>query len=164
MIIGRITRPHGIRGEIRVEIHTEQPDRFITLERVLVGETELLPMTVESARFHQNVIILKLGNCDTRTQAEGLKGKKLLIPIEEAIPLEEDEYFLFQLIGLEVQTEEKQVLGEIVDIIETGANDVFVVDGPSGQLLLPDIPEVILDVNLDDGIVIVQLLPGLRDE
>jgi len=97
LIIGHVTRPHGIRGEVRVEIHTEQPDRFFMLDSILVGEQELLPMTIESVRFHQKIIILKLGNCDTRNQAERLRDKQLFIPIEEAIPLEEDEYFLYQL-------------------------------------------------------------------
>lgn len=164
LIIGYITRPHGIQGEIRVEIHTDQPDRFLMLENILVGEEELQPMRVENVRFHQDIAILKLEGCDTRNQADGLRGKSILIPIEDAVPLEEDEFFIFQIIGLQAQTEEGEVLGEIIDVIETGANDVFIVETPSGQLLLPDIPDVILDADPEAGIVLVRLIPGLRDE
>lgn len=213
LIIGRITRPHGIRGEVRVEIHTGDPERFFLLEEVIVsptaapvsscapersrsgvaaaaqpaggepqsggpgptgaraakgdtapaGVTEARAVQVERVRLHQGVAILKLAGCDSRNDAETLRGHWLQVPIEQAIPLEEDEYYLFQLVGLEVRTAEGEVLGELAEVLQTGANDVFVVRGPAGELLLPDIPQVIQEIDLEAGRMLVQLAPGLRD-
>ncbi len=163
LIIGRITRPHGVRGELRVQVRTSQPERFGWLEQVLVGDQHI-PMVVENARFHQKFVILKLAGCDDRNQAETLRNQLLQVREEDAIPLEEDEIFLYQLIGLQVRTVDGVVLGELVDVLETGANDVFVVRPEQGkELLLPDIPQVILEINPEAGHVLVQLPPGLLD-
>jgi 16S rRNA processing protein RimM len=119
---------------------------------------------VERARLHQGVVILKLGGCDTRNDAETLRNQWLQIPAEEALPLEEGEFFYYQLVGLQVETAAGEVLGELQEILQTGANDVFVVRGPGGELLLPDIPDVILDVDPEAGRIVVQIPAGLRDE
>ncbi len=164
MIIGRITRPHGVRGEVRVEILTDRPERFAWLTEVLVGKDNPVPVAVERVRLHKTVAILKLLHHDTRSQAEALRGQYLQVPIEEAIPLEEDEFFLYQLVGLQVQTEEGEALGELAEVLKTGANDVFIIHTPGGELLLPDIPDVILDIDLDTGRILVRIPAGLRDE
>lgn len=163
LIIGRVTRPHGVRGELRVQIHTQQPERFLRLEQVLVGD-QCLPMRVEKARLHQHIVILKLAGCDDRNQAEALRNQLLQVPEEEAIPLEEDEVYLYQLIGLQVRTTDGLALGELVDVLETGANDVYVIRSPAGrELLLPDIPQVILEINPEAGYLLVQPPAGLLD-
>jgi 16S rRNA processing protein RimM len=124
---------------------------------------EARAVQVEQVRLHQGVAILKLTGCDSRNDAETLRGHWLQVPIEQAIPLEEDEYYLFQLVGLEVRTAEGEVLGELAEVLQTGANDVYVVRGPAGELLLPDIPQVIQEIDLEAGRMLVQLAPGLRD-
>ena len=167
LIIGRVTRPHGVSGEVRAQIHTDQPERFTWLEQLFVGEDDPTPLTVEKVRFHHGIVILKLGGVNSRNQAEALRNQWLQVPIEEAIPLEIGEFFLYQLLGLEVQTVGGEKLGKVVDILQTGANDVFVVRGyndAAGELLLPDIPEVVLEIDPAAGRILVQLLPGLRDK
>jgi 16S rRNA processing protein RimM len=120
-------------------------------------------MPVDRARLHQGVIILKLEGCDTRNDAEALRNQWLQVPIQEALPLEEGEFFHYQLIGLQVETAAGEVLGDLHEILQTGANDVWVVRGPAGELLLPDIPDVILDIDPEAGRIVVQIPPGLRD-
>lgn len=122
---------------------------------------------VEQVRFHQRLVILKLAGCDSRDQAENLRGQWLQVPIEEAIPLAEGEYFYYQLIGLQVETTGGELLGELAEILETGANNVLVIRDTrhrTGDLLLPDIPGVVLDIDLKASRIVVKLPPGLRDE
>lgn len=128
-----------------------------------MGEADPRPMPVDRARLHQGVIILKLEGCDTRNDAEALRNQWLQVPIQEALPLEEGEFFHYQLVGLQVETAAGEVLGDLHEILQTGANDVWVVRGPAGELLLPDIPDVILDIDPEAGRIVVQIPPGLRD-
>ena len=162
LVIGVVGKAHGLGGEVRVIPETDQPERFTWLEVVYVGKEEPQPVVVESARVHQNTVLLKLTGYDDRDAAETLRGEWLQVPEAEAIPLEEGEYYLYQIKGLSVVTEEGEALGELVDIIETGANNVFVIQGEQGQLLLPDIDEVILNIDFEIGRITVHLLPGLR--
>ena len=164
LVIGVVGKAHGIGGEVRVIPETDQPERFTWLEVVYVGEEEPQPVVVESARVHQSTVLLKLAGYDDRDAAETLRGEWLQVPEAEAIPLEEGEYYLYQIKGLAVVTDEGEALGELVEIIETGANNVFVIQGEQGQLLLPDIDEVILDINFEIGRMTVHLIPGLRKD
>ena len=166
LTIGRVTRPHGLRGEVRVEPRTDLPERFSWLERVYIGDDAPVAMTVERARLHQGVVILKLGGCDSRDDAEALRGRWVLVPTEEAIPLEQGELFLFQLVDLDVVTVDGETLGTVEDVLQTGANDVLVVRSlgePPRQVLLPDIPDVVIDVDLEAGRIVVQVPPGLLE-
>jgi 16S rRNA processing protein RimM len=107
--------------------------------------------------------LLKLAGCDDRDAAERLRGAWLQIPETEALPLADDEYYLYELQGLQVLDEAGERLGELVDVIETKANNVFVVHDDAGQeLLLPDIPQVIREIDFENGRMTVHLLPGLR--
>ena len=162
IIIGQITKPHGVRGEMRVKPYTDEPERFTWLDYLYVGETAPQKMAVEQARAHQGMILLKLTAVTTRDAADALRGEWLMLPEDEALPLEEGEYYLYQLEGLAVITDEGEPLGSLTRIIETGANHVFVVQGESGELLLPDIAEVIQDIDFENGRMTVKLLPGLR--
>lgn len=161
LVIGQITKPHGVRGEVRVIPHTDLPERFTWLETVYVGEINPRPIKVEGARLHQNMILLKLVGVDDRNQAELLRGEWLQVPEAEALPLAEDEYYLYQLEGLIVRTETGEDLGVLVEVIETGANNVFLVRGPRGEVLLPDTAEVIQEIDFENGRIIVHLLAGL---
>lgn len=140
---------------------TDRPERFGWLEAIYVGEWRPRRVGVVSARLHGNYVLLKLDGYPTRTEAEALRNELLQVPEDEAIPLEEGEYFLHQLQGLEVVTEEGQTLGRLSDVLETGANNVFVVDGPAGQHLIPDIPDVVREIDIDAGRIVIRPLPGL---
>lgn len=161
LVIGQISKPHGVRGDVRVVLHTDTPERFSWLDEIYVGEKDPRLVPVEYAKFHKNWVILKLEGYDDRNAVESLRGQLLQVKEDQAIPLEEDEYFLFQLIGLAMFDEEGDHLGELVQVIETGANNVFVVRGPHGEILIPDIAEVVRDIDFDRGQVTVRLLPGL---
>ena len=161
LVIGEVAKPHGVRGEVRVLPHTDLPERFTWLETVYLGEENPQPVGVEMARLHQNIVLLKLAGYDDRDAAESLRGELLQVPETEAIPLEEGEYFLYQLEGLAVFSDEGEHLGELTQVLETGANNVFVVSGEKGDVLLPDIEDVILDIDFENGRITVHLLPGL---
>jgi len=161
LVIGQVLKPHGVRGEVRVNPQTSQPERFDWLETVYLGETDPQPVEVESVRFHKNLILLKLVGYDDRDAVEVLRGQWLQVAEENAIPLAEDEYFLYQLIDLAVYAEDGTHLGTLVDVIETGANNVFVVRGSGRDLLLPDTDEVIQEIDFENGRMTVHLLPGL---
>lgn len=161
IVIGQITKPHGIRGEVRVKPHTDEPDRFNWLEQVYVGELSPRLMAVEKARVHQGMVLLKLTAVNDRNAADTLRGEWLMVPEDEALPLAEGEYYLFQLEGLTVVTDSDELLGTLTRVIETGANNVFVVQGALGERLLPDIAEVVQEIDFENGRMIVKLLPGL---
>lgn len=163
LAVGRVTKPHGVAGEVRVEPLTSQPERFEWLEYIYVGEAKPRRVAVESVRYHQDLVLLKLDGYPTRTEAELLRGELLFVPEEEAIPLADDEYFLFQLEGMDVFTEDGARLGRLVEVMETGANNVFVIDGPRGQLLVPDIPDVIQEIDIEGRRMVIRPLPGLFD-
>jgi 16S rRNA processing protein RimM len=161
LVIGRVIRPHGIRGDLRVQSHTGNLDRFASIEKVYLDEDDGEPLLVESIRFHQKRVLLKLRGIEDRNAAESLRHSWLYIPMDEVVPLEEDEYFLFQLIGLKVVNQNGDVLGEISDVLETKANNVFIVRDDDREHLIPDIPEVIKEINFANKIMKIDELPGL---
>jgi len=163
LIVGRVLRPHGVRGELRVEILTDYPDR-LSLHRVFYLGSEPTPYPVESIRFHRGAALIKLAGCDDRTTAETLRGQWVQIPIEDAVPLEGGEYYHFQVIGLEVVTTGGESLGRVAEVLDTGANDVYVVHGPRGEVLIPAIEEVVRELDLEARRMIVEILPGLLEE
>jgi len=168
LAIGRIVRPHGVRGELRAAILTDYPDRLQTvfaqhLRTLYVGRTHR-PFTLTNVRFHQGAMLLTFKECTTRDEADALRGALVEIPLEDAIPLEEGEYYHFQLIGMRVETEEGEVLGDIVDTFTApGANDVFVVHGSRGEILIPAIEDVVMSLDVEAGKVVIRPLPGLLD-
>ena len=161
LVVGQIAKPHGVRGDVRVVPYTELPERFRWLDEIYVGEKEPYSVKIEDVRFHKTWVLLKLAGYDDRDAAAKLRGKLLQIREDQAIPLEEDEYFLYQLEGMTVATDEGTLLGELVRVIETGANNVFVVQGQFGEILLPDTAEVVCDIDFDKSCITVHLLPGL---
>ncbi|MGD8855231.1 MAG: ribosome maturation factor RimM [Chloroflexota bacterium] len=161
LVIGRILKPHGVRGEVRVEIHTDLPERFTWLESVYVGKEDPRLVAVEGVRFHKEWALLKLAGYDDRETAATLRSEWLQVPEEESIPLEEGEYFLYQLAGLQVHTEAGLYLGDIRQVLETGANNVFVVKGPLGEILIPDIGEVVLKIDFQAKRMLIRPLEGL---
>ena len=168
LAVGRILRPHGVRGEVRVEVVTSYRDRLLQHAYFYIAPPDRPEATrrypVENMRWHRGVLLLKLGGCDDRNGADELRGMLVQVPIEQAVPLEEGEYYDFQLIGIKVETEGGEHLGQIVEVLETGANDVYVVRGAQGEVLLPAIDDVVLDLDLDLKRMIVRLLPEMGAE
>ncbi len=161
LAVGCIIRPRGIRGELKVEILTEDPARFKQLEMVYVGP-QFLPYRVERARLHQGTVLLKLVGCDDRNAAEALRDLLVQVAMEDALPLEEGEYWVHQILGLEVWTTKGDQLGVVREVLETGANDVYLVRDRSGsQVLIPALKSVVLEINLDAGRMLVELPEGL---
>jgi 16S rRNA processing protein RimM len=165
LVVGRILRPHGIRGELRVEIVTGYPERLGQHACFYLGSPDspgaLRCYPVEKLRWHRGTLLLKLGDCDDRNAAEKLRGMLVQIPVEEAVPLGEGEYYHFQLIGVRVETESGKWLGQVVKVLETGANDVYVVRGLGGEVLLPAVEDVVLELDLELKRMVVRLLPGM---
>jgi len=161
LVIGRVIKPHGVRGEVRIDVHTDTPERFTYLEEVYIGRDDPIPVGIESVRFHKTWILLKLEGYEDRREAEALRNQWVQVPYEDALPLNEGEYFLFQIIGASVIGEDGVFLGTLTEILETKANNVFVVQGPLGEILIPDIEETILEVDVEDKVVTARLLPGL---
>lgn len=162
LAIGRVIRAHGLRGELSVTVLTDFPERFETTKWVYLGnEFEATSYRVQSFRWHQQNVLLTLEGVTDRTQAERLKGQLVQVPVEEAMPLPDGSYYLYQLIGLKVEDTAGQFLGTVKDVLETGANDVYVIEREGRELLLPAIPDVIKQVNIAQGIMVVHLLDGL---
>jgi len=156
--VGRITAPHGIRGEVKVEPLTDFPQRFEAGSRLWLDG---VPYTVERGRWQQRNVILKLRGIDTRNQAEALPGKELLAP--QAMPIEaEGVYYLHDILGARVQEASGAALGELADVFSTGANDVYVVRGPRGEILLPALDDVVLEVDLQARRITVAIPDGLE--
>ncbi len=162
LAVGRIVRPHGIRGELIVEPYSETI-RSIDSESVVFIESLQTPYKVLALRSHQRRLILRIEGCEDREAAEGLRGRELLIPTPDAEPLPDGVYYRWQILGLAVKEEAGRHLGTVADILETGANDVYVVRGDdTGELLLPAISDVILEVDLEGGQLVVRLPDGLE--
>jgi len=161
MVIGRIVAPHGVRGEVKVELATEDPGRFAALEAVFVGPAHRR-YAITAARPHQGRALLLLAGIADRDAAERLRGQLVMVPMEDALPLEEGAYYYHEIEGLRVVDEQGQELGVLAEVLPTGANDVYIVHGPRGELLLPAIHDVILSIEPAQGRVVVRIPPGLE--
>ena len=168
LLLGRVLRPHGVRGELRIEVLTAYPERIVPRSSVFVGPNAHDPSSaveyeVQSVRKHQKYLILSLLDVPDRETADLLREQYVMVPLADAVPLEDDEFYLYQAIGLSVSSEDGDHLGEIVEVIETGANDVYVVRGERGDILLPAIDECVIDVDIEAGTMTVHLMDGLLD-
>ena len=161
--VGVITTTHGVRGEVNVFPTTDDAERFLELEYVLLDTgRELRRLDIKNVRFFKNLVILKFDGIDNINDIEKYKGKDLWIPREEAQELGEDEYYIADLQGLNVVLEDGTEFGTLRDVMETGANDVYIIDSNEhGEVLLPAIKECILDVDLEKNTMTVHLMKGL---
>jgi len=160
LIIGRVRKPWGYRGQVKVEILTDFPQRFSPTQTVYVGDEDR-PFTVESVQLRKSVVVLKLKGCESQGDAEAMRGKYLWIPLEEAMPLEEGAYYLHEIVGLKVWTTQGEYLGEVKDILFTAGNDVYVVQGDGGEILIPAISSVVKEVNRAEGKLVIEPMEGL---
>lgn len=169
MEIGQIVNTHGVKGEFKVIPSTDDAKRFELLKTIFV-ETKngLVEFPITSVRYMKNFILLKLEGVEDMTEAEKHKTCLLKIPKEDALPLGENEYYIGDLYNMSVITEDGESLGKITEVLFTGSNDVYIIkdqENPqSKELLIPAIKECILKVDLEENLMTVHLLEGLRDE
>ena len=162
--VGVITTTHGVRGEVKV-FPTTDAERFLDLEYVFLDAgREMKKLEIRNVKFFKNLVILKFNGIDNINDIEMYKGRDLWVPREEAQELDEDEYYIGDLIGMEVVLEDNTHFGTLKDVMETGANDVYVVNTTDNkEVLIPVTKECVIDVNVDEKEVRVHLLPGLLD-
>ena len=162
--VGAIASTHGIRGEVQVFPMTDDVRRFQDCKELLLDTgKEKKKVEIESVKFFKQFVILKFRGYDSINDIEAYKGKELYVTRENAVSLEQGEYFIADLIGLSVFDEEENRIGTLKDVIETGANDVYSVETDEGEILLPAIRDCILDVDVEGGKMHVHILPGLLD-
>ncbi len=162
--IGKIAGTHGLKGTLRVFPTTEDPSRFELLKQLIIeNKGEKKTFHIEKIGYHKKFVLVTVKELKDINEAELYKGATILIPEEEALPLEENEYYMRDLYGLTVLTESGEELGILTDIFETGANDVYAVK-KEGQkdLLIPAIKQCILSVDIANKKMVVKLLEGLR--
>lgn len=161
LAIGKVSRPHGIAGEIKVQLAPEYDGVLEAVRRVYLNDAEH-PYRVLAQRAHQGGVLLRLERVATRNAAEALRGARVLIRTSDLPDLPPGEYYTYQLIGLRVVRESGEALGELSEVLRTGSNDVYVVKTADGELLLPAIESVIRGIDLEAGTMTVIVPPGLE--
>ncbi len=163
--VGIITSTHGVRGEVKVFPTTDDPKRFKRLKEVLlVLPKEQRTLEVESVKFFKNMVILKFKGLDNMNDVEKFRQGTLHVERKNAVRLSRDEYFIADLIDINVEDENNNRLGVLTDVLETGANDVYVITMADGkELLLPAIKQCILNVDMENRLMTVHVLEGLLD-
>ena len=163
--VGVITSPHGLKGEVKVFPTTDDPARFKKLKTVYLEKgTERICREVQSVRFFKQMVIVKFKGLDRIEDVENLRRTPILVTRKDAVPLEEGEYYIADLLGMEVRDEEGKILGRIKEVLQTGANDVYVVEREGEkELLIPAIPQCRKSVDVEAGIMVVRLLKGLLE-
>ena len=163
LAVARVIKPWGVRGDLKLEVLTDFPDRLTRLTRVYIGP-ETVPYTVAHFRWHSGELLLRLTDVGDRNAAELLRDQLVQIARQDAVELSPGQFYEHQIIGLKVVTEDGEPLGQVVEVLATGANDVYVVQGPRGEVLLPARIEVVRTIDLDAGTMTVTLLPGLVED
>ena len=161
--IGQIVNTFGIKGMVKIKPFTDDINRFDRLKKIYIsnknGKKEY---QIQEVKYHKNMVLMKLEGVDTPEQADLLRQSYLLVDRADEEPLEEGVYYIVDLLGLEVYTDDNKLLGKVDDIFNTGSNDIYVVKDEMGkQILLPGIPEVLKNVDLEKGRITVHLIPGL---
>lgn len=164
--VGVITSPHGVRGEVKVFPTTDDVKRFKRLKEVILDTgKEKVPLEIEGVKFFKQFVILKFKGLDTPEEVAKYRQKSLYVTRENAVRLGKDEYFIADLMGLKVYDEADAEIGVLREVLETGANDVYVIDLNDGrELLLPAIKECVLHVDVEAGKMQIHILDGLLDE
>lgn len=161
--VGVITSTHGVRGEVKVFPTTDDAARFKQLKHVLLDTgREMKPLEIQGVKFFKQFVILKFKGINNINDIERYKRCPLLVERKDAVELKEDEYFIADMIGIQVETEDGEVFGTLKDVMETGANDVYVIDTEEhGEVLVPAIKECILDVDVEKRKMTIHLMDGL---
>ncbi len=165
LTLGTISRPHGVRGEVRMRIVTDYPEQLHDLKTVYLGlsptDKDIQQIELKKVRFHQDYALLTFNGITNGDQVDKFRKKAVMIDINDAVPLEDGEYYLFQLMGLTVIADEQEI-GIVKEVIETGANDVYVVDSDKyGEVLIPAHEETVIKIDFDTEIITMSLPEGL---
>lgn len=163
--VGVISNTHGVRGEVKVYPTTDDIKRFDYLEEAVIDTgKEYIDVNVTSVKYFKNMVILKFEQFNNMDQVIPYKGMDLLVTRENAIPLEEGEHFIVDLVGCKVVTDDGEDFGELVDVLQTGANGVYVVKMNDGkEVLLPVIDECVLEKDVENKVIKVHIMKGLLD-
>ncbi len=161
--IGQIVNTFGIKGMVKVKPFTDNIERFSNLEKIYIknksGQTEY---KIQEIKYHKNMVLIKFEGIENPEQADLLRNSYLIVDRETEEPLEPGRYYIVDMIGLDVFTDDNEYLGKLEDIYNTGSNDIYVVKNELGkQVLLPAIEDVIKNIDMDNKKVIVHLIPGL---
>ena len=156
LVLGKLRRAHGVGGEIPLEVYTHMLELLSPDSTVYIGE-EHQPYVIERTRYKNDLLLLKFFSINDRTLVSTLTNELVYVAVDQLPPLSEDEYYLHQLIGLDVYQEEDGIyLGVLTEILETGANDVYLIEDNTGkEILIPAIEEMILEIDLEDKKMIV---------
>jgi len=157
--IGKIIAPWGIKGKLKVKVVTDFPQRFTPCSKIYINRQ---PMTINSTEWHKGKAIIKLNTIDSTEDAQRLRGQPIEIHYSQVYPLPEEQYYHFQLIGLEVWTTQGELLGTVTEILTADSNDNYVVHGAKGEILIPAIEDVIKSIDLNKGCIIIEPIEGLR--
>lgn len=161
--VGVITQTHGIRGEVKVFPTTDDASRFRKLKSVIMDTgKERLDMEISGVKFFKQYVIVRFKGIDSINDAEKYKGAKLYVTRDNAVRLRKDEYFVADLIGMNVVTEDGELFGILRDVMSTGANDVYVVEREdTSEILLPAIRECVRNIDMEQGVITVHIMDGL---
>lgn len=163
--IGKISRHHNRDGEVKCLILSDYPERFLEIERVFLEKGEdIKRMHLETVRFHKDFAIIKFEEVNSLKEAERLKDYYVKLPAQEALVLPEGHFFLHDMIGLEVYTEqENEFIGLLEDIITTGSHDIYVVHQGKEEFLIPAIHEIVKEIDIENRKMIIDPIEGLLD-
>jgi 16S rRNA processing protein RimM len=156
--IGQILAPWGVKGKLKIEVVTDFPQRFAPASKVYVNRQ---PATIDSTEWHKGKLIIKLNQIDTIEAAQRLRGQPIEIHHRRLYPLPEEQYYHFQIIGLEAWTTQGELLGKVTEILTAESNDNYVVNGARGEILIPAIDDVVKSVDLDSGRITIEPIEGL---
>jgi 16S rRNA processing protein RimM len=164
IVIGRVARPHGVKGEVRIEsFNREDPHFFFRYQKIFIQEDKGKPRLYRpvSIRPHKHGILVQLEGIRNKEEAEKLRGKPVLVDRAELPPLDENEYYWHEILGMRVVTEQGGDVGTVTEIIHTGSNDVYVVSKGKKEFLVPAIKDVIIAIEKDAGTMVIRPLEGL---
>lgn len=160
VVVARVNGPHGRDGALNIELLSDLPGRFDVGRELLAGG---IARAISDARqTGPSTALIKLEGVSNRAQAAALTGQYLSAFPDEDLTLDDGEFFHYQLIGMQVRAEDGELLGELQEILETGSNDVYIVRGSTGEILIPAIAHVVMDVDVSAGVMLVRLPDGLR--
>jgi len=164
VLIGIVRRAHGIRGEVCVEPISEAPGRFESLTRVLLQtHSGLSEVEVEGVRWKGKLALLKIVGIDDRDAAQRLRGARLGVRLSDVMPLPENSYYIFEIVGCKVLGKGERLIGEVVDVLEMPANDVYVVATPKGEVLIPAVKSIVKKVDVENREIVIEEIEGLVD-
>ena len=156
--VGKVLSPWGTEGKLKIQIETDFPDRFTSNSQVYLDR---LPVTIDSAEWHNRKLIIKFNDVDRIEDAQKLGGQIIEIPRSQAHPLPEGQYYYFQIIGLEVRTIQGGIIGNVTEVLPSKSNDNYMVHGSQGEILIPAIEDVVKSIDLDKGLMTIDAIDGL---